>query len=575
MGQLVLGDADPFVAHLQHHRIAVPIVAGGQKDSLVPAGQSLAGIQDQVDHYLFDALGVALDPRQVIGVAGNKALRCVSDRGVHQAHRRLGHGVEFHRAGKIGIVAPGEVLEVFDDPLDAPGAVEGFGKHLGDLTAHPRIIEPAKLEIPLFPIMGIQDRIGVKIGFFQQRQIEQDQSVGVVDLVGHPGNQNPQRSHLVGLDELALTNLELFDHPLAFGDLLFELAGAQCHLLLEGARPDHCPPQPKQQRGRDHGNILGNAAPGDPPGLENTKPFVVDLPVAAGFFQDCQPFAEAGQQLSVALFDRISVGLLGDRPGGGPDVVKPPLPDQVFARQLGHQGAVVASRGQQLQGFGEGIGEHQGRLEVLLEHEVMHDAPLHDDDFLAAQIFDRFGLGLALAGPDGLVDDGMRRRIVDLLDPVFRVGHPLQNVNPAGRQGLAHRRPVAEADLHVHPHDLGDGPAQFDVVAGRPAIFVEIFIRRIVVIAADHDGRFGVRIIRARLTHRRRRQQRSPEKGQDQPAGSNGQRGRGIMKIDRTTSFRHGGSRVKGRGPGAPRLLNFLIFWIFNPGAGVVNRHPR
>jgi len=57
-------------------------------------------------------------------------------------------------------------------------------------------------------------------------------------------------------------------------------------------------------------------------------------------------------------------------------------------------------------------------------------------------------------------------------------------------KGGAHLAPVAQADLDVEAHDLGNGPGKLHVVALGVALFIQVLIRGIVVVAA-HDVGFG------------------------------------------------------------------------------------
>jgi hypothetical protein len=56
------------------------------------------------------------------------------------------------------------------------------------------------------------------------RQVEQDQAGGVVDLVRDPGEQDAERGHLVGLDQLLLAQQGFLGRALARGHLVHQLA---------------------------------------------------------------------------------------------------------------------------------------------------------------------------------------------------------------------------------------------------------------------------------------------------------------------------------------------------------------
>ena len=77
--------------------------------------------------------------------------------------------------------------------------------------------------------MGIQNGQGFVEDILQQGQVEQDEGIGVVDLMGHSSRQFPQRCQSAGLVGL-FAQLELF------GDVAGQLDDLvhRTHFILQG-----------------------------------------------------------------------------------------------------------------------------------------------------------------------------------------------------------------------------------------------------------------------------------------------------------------------------------------------------
>ncbi len=71
----------------------------------------------------------------------------------------------------------------------------------------------------MLAVVAVEHRPGVTPGVAQQRQVEHDEVVGVVDLVGDPRDQGTQGDHLLRLDQLPAVVLGFFFRPLAAGDV--------------------------------------------------------------------------------------------------------------------------------------------------------------------------------------------------------------------------------------------------------------------------------------------------------------------------------------------------------------------
>ena len=78
---------------------------------------------------------------------------------------------------------------------------------------------PAIRKSPFFRVIVLEDRQRALPGLAQDGGVQHDEVVGVVDLVRHSGDQDPEGRHLAGLHQLLLMHLGLLLRPLAFGDV--------------------------------------------------------------------------------------------------------------------------------------------------------------------------------------------------------------------------------------------------------------------------------------------------------------------------------------------------------------------
>ena len=114
-----------------------------------------------------------------------------------------------------------------------------------------------------------------------------------------------------------------------------------------------------------------------------------------------------------------------------------------------------------------------------------------DDDLLAGEFFERRNGRRALARENGVVDGRVGRGELGLAQPEIGIGRALEHVHRAVGQGLVQAGPVHEHEADGNAHGLAHGFGEIDVEAGRLAVFVEIFVRRIVLVAADKKEAVG------------------------------------------------------------------------------------
>gem|GEM_PF-4357062 len=164
------------------------------------------------------------------------------------------------------------------------------------------------------------------------------------------------------------------------------------------------------------------------------------------------------------------------------------LADHVHAGEHGEHRVVPLAGGEQAHDLGRGGGEDQVLFEAEPFQALVHDAAAEGDHLLAAQILKRRDRTAVTAGEDGVVHDGVRWREVHAARTFPGVGDSLQDIDRAVRQAVAHVGPVAEAEGHLHPHHLGDGPGEVYVEAGGLAVLVDELIGGIGAVASHHDG---------------------------------------------------------------------------------------
>ena len=129
-------DTDSGVAHTQDDLCGQGVETRRQDNLATLVTEGLAGVKQQVDHDLFDALEVAAHHRKVSGQLCGKPVRRLAQSRFNQTHGRFRNLVEIDPLKKIGIFLTGEILQVFDDALDAAGAGEAFSEKLRDFGAH-------------------------------------------------------------------------------------------------------------------------------------------------------------------------------------------------------------------------------------------------------------------------------------------------------------------------------------------------------------------------------------------------------------------------------------------------------
>src|SRR6185369_996108 len=415
--EMLFGDADPLVCYPDHDRLFPFVVGGAQRDPLRHIRQRLAGIEDQVHDHLLDSLAVAEYFGERLGVIHRKVPGRRADGRVDQPESRLYRIVDVDQLLLPGIVAPGKILEVIDDPLDPFGAVLHLVEDARDFGAHFGIGDAAQHEIAMLAVKIFQDLSGIVMDPFQDWNVEQHQAVRIVDLVGDAGDQGAERGHLVGLDKLVLMAAQLFQRLVPFRHLLCQLGGPGGDPYLQGPGPEHRDGQDDQQGDQDHGPVLEGHGFRDARRLVHAEPFVIDGLVLTGLVQDRQTFAEAGQKFTVPLGNAVAVLLADHRSGHRHEIGEVQLPYQVHARNHGDDRIVVLTRGEQPERLRRRRGEDQVLAEAHPVQDLMHDAVAEHDDLFAAEFLQGSDRRRFPAGKDGVVDDGMGWGEVDGTGP--------------------------------------------------------------------------------------------------------------------------------------------------------------
>ncbi|MCY1405651.1 hypothetical protein D9M71_208960 [compost metagenome] len=156
---------------------------------LAAGRRGIAGVGQQVDQYLGQALRVTLDP--VIGVAQVEKLHFeVAPVQCQQADGILRHFGQAHRfVGLLMAAGMGETHQRLDDTRDALGLFEYLAAQFGNLA--------------------------IFLTFFTQvLRKAGDTSNGVADFVGHPGGETPDTGKALGMNQFIFEHLgfcQIFD----------------------------------------------------------------------------------------------------------------------------------------------------------------------------------------------------------------------------------------------------------------------------------------------------------------------------------------------------------------------------
>ena len=147
----------------------------------------------------------------------------------------------------------------------------------------------------------------------------------------------------------------------------------------------------------------------------------------------------------------------------------------------------MLSRGQGAQHVRVGRHRDDPGADLLCGQELLHDPVVQDQDLLAPKVREGRVRRSPFPGEDRVVHDGVGRGEISRPRPQVRIRHPLQEVDLAVLQVLAPLGPRPQAELHVQPHDPGDSPGQFDVVAARIAVLVDELVGGVAPVSADDD----------------------------------------------------------------------------------------
>ena len=310
-------DAAPLVRHLEDDLVFPAVVPGGERHGAVGAGEGLAGVHQQVDDHLLDPLGASMQFRHPLAVACAELAGALLDQVSQQSNRGPRRLVQVEIDRNSRLLLPREILQVLDYQLDPARPLLHLLHQPGDRFPHPGVAKPRELEIAMGPEMLLQDRFRVPERLHHHRDVQEDEAVGVVDLVRHPGNEDAERRHLVRLHQLLLAVQQLLLGVSALLHLAGQLGRPRRDLALQGARPEHRSAHDREKRCEDDRPVLERLAPGESRRFQDAEPPVVDLLVFAGVLQDGEPLVESGQQGRVPLSHREAVLLGRDRVSHG------------------------------------------------------------------------------------------------------------------------------------------------------------------------------------------------------------------------------------------------------------------
>src|SRR5450631_4099071 len=91
---MLRGNAASLVPQAERDGSEARVVAGGQLNAAPAVRQCLAGVENQVDQYLFDALGIAAYVGEMFAVLAAETAGRLTDGRLNQTHGRLGHAVQ-------------------------------------------------------------------------------------------------------------------------------------------------------------------------------------------------------------------------------------------------------------------------------------------------------------------------------------------------------------------------------------------------------------------------------------------------------------------------------------------------
>lgn len=141
---------------------------------------------------------------QMPGRLNRIVFRGLFQRILDKAARGLDDVIDIDFAIKKNVTLPLKMFQVFHDALDAQGCLVHFIEHCRHFTAHLRIWKAPDHKISACLIMRQQNRHDICYRTRQRRQIQKNESCGVVDFMCHAGHENPKCRHLVGLHEVIM-----------------------------------------------------------------------------------------------------------------------------------------------------------------------------------------------------------------------------------------------------------------------------------------------------------------------------------------------------------------------------------
>src|SRR6185369_15123148 len=196
-------DTMTFVTHGEGHFIAVPLSRGGKENPSAPLRrQRLNGVKQQIGNDLFELERIPADKRQLRIQLGDNINFRLPAVGAYNGEGGVGNPVQVQIGTLLVPVAQTVVTQVLYNPFNSDTAPEDTVDCPGDLFLSRTERHPAETEITFVPGRFGQQRKSILPGFFQILASQPDNTVRIVDFVRHAGDQETQRGHTVGLDQL-------------------------------------------------------------------------------------------------------------------------------------------------------------------------------------------------------------------------------------------------------------------------------------------------------------------------------------------------------------------------------------
>lgn len=118
-GDIFSLDTTTLVVDLHVKLLLEWIITGGDGYSFVIGLKRLASVDDQIDHYLFNALGIALKARHILSVLNGKVVGGFFNGVIYQANSGGNDPVEIDRFAEVRRALAGKIPEIVDDPANS------------------------------------------------------------------------------------------------------------------------------------------------------------------------------------------------------------------------------------------------------------------------------------------------------------------------------------------------------------------------------------------------------------------------------------------------------------------------